>query len=210
MLPVQIRGTEGYAEQAETLVSRYDGLSFAAVHKDVLHLIPRAPGRALDIGAGTGRDAAALAAMGHRVVAVEPIAEFRTRAAAVYPSPHIEWLDDHLPELARLTGRGERFDLILLSAVWMHLDAEQRRLAMPRVASLLREAGILVLSLRHGPIPAGRRMFEVSATETIQLSSLEGLELEFRLDNQAPMLPAEGVSWTRLAFAKPAANVRQS
>jgi SAM-dependent methyltransferase len=202
MTPVRISGTEGYAEQAAALVGRYDGLDFAAVHKDVLHLIPQAPSRALDIGAGTGRDAAALAAMGHQVVAVEPVAEFRTGAAARHPSPRVEWLDDHLPALARLTGRGDRFDLILLSAVWMHLDEVQRRQAMPPVAALLREAGILVLSLRHGPVPAGRRMFDVSAEETIGLASHEGLRLELRRDHQPPALPAEGVSWTRLAFSK--------
>jgi SAM-dependent methyltransferase len=202
MDPVRISGTEGYAEQAETLVSQYDGISFAAVHKDVLHLIPRAPCRALDIGAGTGRDAAALADMGHRVVAVEPVAEFRARAAVLHPSPHIEWLDDHLPELAQLSGRRENFDLILLSAVWMHLDKEQRRQAMPRVASLLLETGVLVLSLRHGPIPPGRRMFDVTTDETIQLASVEGLRLELRLDNQPAALGTKGVSWTRLAFSK--------
>jgi SAM-dependent methyltransferase len=202
MDPVRISGTEGYAEQAETLVGQYDGISFAAVHKDVLHLIPRAPCLALDIGAGTGRDAAALADMGHRVVAVEPVAAFRTRAAMLHPSPHIEWLDDHLPELAQRTGRVDRFDLILLSAVWMHLDKEQRRQAMPNVASLLLETGVLVLSLRHGPVPPGRRMFDVSADETIQLASLEGLRLELRLDNQPAVFGTKGVSWTRLAFLK--------
>jgi protein-L-isoaspartate O-methyltransferase len=36
----------------------------------------------LDIGSGTGRDAAGLAAMGHSVVAVEPTAELRIGAAA--------------------------------------------------------------------------------------------------------------------------------
>jgi SAM-dependent methyltransferase len=202
MVPVRISGTEGYAEQAEALAGRYDGLGFAAVHKDVLHLIPRTPGRALDLGAGTGRDAAALAAMGHQVVAVEPVVEFRTTAAALHSSPHIEWLDDHLPELARLTERGDSFNLIILSAVWMHLDREQRRQAMPRVASLLLGAGILVLSLRHGPVPPRRRMFDVSADETIRLAALEGLRLELRLDNQPATLPVEGVSWTRLAFSK--------
>ena len=204
---VRISGTEGYAQQAEALVGRYDGLSFAAVHKDVLRLIPPSPSRVLDIGAGTGRDAAALAAMGHQIVAVEPVAEFRIRAAALHPSPHIEWLDDHLPELAQLTARGDRFDLILLSAVWMHLDEEQRQRAMPRVASLLLSAGVMVLSLRHGPVPPARRMFDVSADETIQLASKEGLRLELRLDNQPAVLRTEGVSWTRLAFSKATTKV---
>jgi hypothetical protein len=37
-----------------------------------------------------------LAAMGHRVVAVEPTAALRARAAILHPSPRIEWLDDSL------------------------------------------------------------------------------------------------------------------
>jgi hypothetical protein len=31
----------------------------------------------------------------------------------------------------------------------------------------VRNGGIVIMSLRHGPIPTGRRMFEVSAEETI-------------------------------------------
>jgi len=56
-------GTEGYGETADALVEHYEGLTFADVHRDTLHLIPKTPGRVLDIGAGTGRDAAALAAL---------------------------------------------------------------------------------------------------------------------------------------------------
>jgi hypothetical protein len=112
-----------------------------------------------------------------------------------------------LPELARLTARGDRFDLIMLSGVWMHLDAEQRQRAMPRVAFLLRSAGVMVLSLRYGPVPPARRMFNVSADETIQLASMEGLRLELRLDNQPAVQQTEGVSWTRLAFSKATTKV---
>ena len=141
--------------------------------------------------------------MGHQCVAVEPVAEFLTRAAALHPSPHIQWLDDHLPELARLTARGDRFDLLLLSAVWMHLDEEQRQRAMPRVASLLLSAGVMVLSLRHGPVPPARRMFDVSADETIQLAFMEGLRLETALDNQPAVQANGGRAGPDWPFQKP-------
>jgi protein-L-isoaspartate O-methyltransferase len=98
-------GTEGYADEAEALVRQYESLAFADVHRQVLHLIPTDPCRVLDIGAGTGRDAAGFAALGHRVTAVEPTAELRTRAEALHPSARIEWLDDNLPDLARLSAR---------------------------------------------------------------------------------------------------------
>jgi SAM-dependent methyltransferase len=198
-LTARVSGTEGYAEEADALVGQYESISFAEAHRHVLHLIPSAPCRVLDIGAGTGRDAAAFAAMGHAVVAVEPTAELRARAAALHPSPRIEWLDDGLPDLARLAGRD--FDVVMLTAVWMHLDEGQRGRAMPRVARLVRGGGVAVFSLRHGPVPPGRRMFDVSAEETAGLAAA-GLGLALRLDDRADTLGRPGVRWTRLAFSK--------
>jgi len=196
-----VSGTEGYAEEAEALVKRYESLAFADVHRRVLHLIPTAPCRVLDIGSGTGRDAAAFAAMGHRVVAVEPTAELRTRAMALHPSSLIEWLDDSLPDLARLVTRGDKFDVVMLTAVWMHLDEQQRQRAMPNVASLVQRDGVMIMWLRYGPVPKGRRMFAVSADETVRLAGSEGLRVVVKGEARASTRQV-GVSWTRLAFSK--------
>jgi SAM-dependent methyltransferase len=195
-------GTEGYAEAADALIEQYESIAFADLHRQFLHLVPTRPARILDLGSGTGRDAAAFAAMGHRVTAVEPTVELRLRAAALHPSPRIEWLDDSLPDSARLMARCESFDLVMLTAVWMHLDAAQRQRAMPLVAKLVREGGSMILSLRHGPVPPGRRMFEVGAEETIELAAAAGLSLLLKLEQQEGALRRPGVSWTRLAFSK--------
>ncbi|HYM71566.1 MAG TPA: class I SAM-dependent methyltransferase [Stellaceae bacterium] len=194
-------GTEGYAEQAAVLLRQYESITFADAHRVVLHLISPVPCTVVDIGAGTGRDAAALAAMGHRVVAVEPTAALRNGAMALHSSSLIEWLDDSLPDLARLRARGAVFDLVMLTAVWMHLDAVQRRRGMPNVASLMRARGMMTMTLRHGPVPMGRRMFEVSARETIQLAEAEGLRLVLEVE-APPALQQPGVTWTHLAFTK--------
>ncbi len=203
MASVRVSGTEGYAEEADELVTRYEGVSFADNHRSILHLIPPPPCHVLDIGAGTGRDAAGLAALGHRVVAVEPTAELRTRAMRLHPSPLIEWIDDSLPDLAVLTGRGDRFDVIMLTAVWMHLDAAQRRRAMPRVAALLAFPGVMMMSVRHGPVPPGRRMFEVASDETISLAQAAGLRVVVNRPGRPDRLGRDGVTWTRLAFGQP-------
>ena len=195
-------GTEGYADEAPALVRQYESIAFAEVHREVMVLIPPVPVRILDIGAGTGRDAAGFAAMGHAVTAVEPTAEMRYAAMALHPSPRIEWIDDSLPDLALLHARGEVFDVVMLTAVWMHLDERQRRRAMPRVAGLVRLGGVMMLSLRYGPVPPGRRMFDVSADETVQLARAEGLTLLLRRDHQHGQLGRPGVSWTRLAFSR--------
>jgi SAM-dependent methyltransferase len=195
-------GTEGYANEAAALVKQYESIAFADVHRQFMHLFPGRPGRILDVGSGTGRDAAGFAAMGHSVTAVEPTAELRVRAASLHPSPNIEWLDDSLPELAVLTVRGESFDVVMLTAVWMHLDEQQRKRAMPRVAGFVRQGGLMMLTLRHGPVPAGRRMFEVTAEETIGLARTEGFGPVLVLDGQDSLLQRPGVSWTRLAFSR--------
>lgn len=201
-------GTQGYAAEAAVLVPRYEAIPFEEKHGVVLHLLPAAPARIVDLGAGTGADAAWFAARGHRVLAVEPTAELREAGRRLHPSPAIEWLDDALPELARVRARGEAFDAVLLTAVWMHLDEAERRAAMPRVASLVAPGGVLVMALRHGPVPAGRRMFDVSGAETAALAGTEGLErvLEATTPSLNPQNRADGVTWTRIAFARPKAR----
>lgn len=61
-----IAGTEGYTENADSLIARYESVSCAEKYKSVLHLtpIPKKVSDVLDIGAGTGADAAWLAAAG--------------------------------------------------------------------------------------------------------------------------------------------------
>jgi protein-L-isoaspartate O-methyltransferase len=196
-----VNGTEGYAEAAPLLLRR--PLSFADVHKPVLQLLPTASCRVLDIGSGPGRNAAQLAAMGHEVVAIEPTDELRMAAMAMYPSPSIEWVDDAQPDLTSLP-QAYAFDLVMATAVWMHLDLSERRHAMPRLAASTKRRGRLIMSLRHGPVPAGRRMFEVSAGETIALASAQGMSPTLNLVTASVQEGNRraGVTWTWLAFAK--------
>jgi acetaldehyde dehydrogenase (acetylating) len=86
----------------------------------------------------------------------------------------------------------------------MHLDLVLRRRAMPRVAGLLRSGGVMIASLRHGPVPPGRRMFEVTTAETVDLGRAAGLSVVLTLEGQDGLLRRPGVTWTRLAFSKSA------
>ena len=194
--------TAGYAGEAATLLETYEAIAVEDVHRPVWHLIPKTPARLLDIGAGTGRDAAAFAAMGHRVVAVEPVEALRKGGCKLHPSPRIEWLADGLPDLATVRTRGDVFDVVLATAVWMHLDEAQRARAMPVVASLVAPGGALILSLRHGPIPPGRRMFDVSAEETIALAARGGLGVLVNTVTASVQADKPDVTWRRLAFRR--------
>jgi len=199
---MRLSGTEGYAEEASSLLDIYESISFADMQAKIMHLIPEEPCRVLDIGAGTGRDAAGFAASGHDVVAVEPVDEMRAGAQKLHPSPRIEWIDDGLPTLAVVRARAVTFDVVTMTAVWMHLDEHQRQEAMPNVAALVRPGGVLILSLRYGPVPPGRRMFEVSAEETIALAATQGLSVVMNEATPSLRPRTVPVTWKRLAFRK--------
>lgn len=185
-------------------INRYEQLAFGEVHATVLDLIPLSPCHILEIGAGTGRDAAALAEMGHHVVAVEPTDDLRAAAERLHPSPQIDWVDDGLPDLAKVSTLGEPFDLVMMTAVWMHLDEEERARAMPRIASLIRPQGLLLMLLRHGPLPEDRRMFDVSAEETTRLAMAERLFPIRNIQRESVQdgNRRNGITWTSLAYRK--------
>ncbi|MDP3857039.1 MAG: class I SAM-dependent methyltransferase [Stagnimonas sp.] len=190
--------TSGYSESAQALIAQYESVAFEDVHGPVLHLYPLAPASVLDIGAGTGRDAAALARRGHAVTAVEPTPELAAWGRANHPRS-IRWIDDRLPRLDAVLALGERFDFILLTAVWMHLDTAQQREAMRTIASLAAPGGRISMTLRHGPVPEGRRMFDVTGDDVSALAAGFGLQaLHHAAASDAQKRP--DVSWTFLVL----------
>lgn len=195
-------GTAGYEKNLDSLVRKLEAIPFDALHREVLPLLPEPPASILDIGSGSGRDAAVFAAMGHLVTAVEPAAGLRQRAQALHPAPEIAWIDDSLPDLAALRAQDGAFDVVMLTAVWMHLAPAERSPAMARVAALLRPGGLACITLRHGPVPEGRRMFEVSGADTVDQGVAAGLTPIVQLENQVAVSGNPGVTWTRLAFRK--------
>ena len=195
----------GYSENVDSLFERYESRIPGNIHDPWVHLFPLAPARILDIGSGTGRDAAWFASLGHSILAVEPTDALRIGAAKLHPEPEIEWLDDILPDLPHVVARGETFDLILMHAVWMHLTEAERRAGMAVIASLLAPGGRIAMSQRHGEVPKGRRMFDVSGAETIALATQQGLTNLFheRTESIQAENRANHIEWTKLVFEKP-------
>lgn len=192
------------ASATPALIAGYDALPSAQIYASVLDLFPDRPARIADIGAGTGRDAAWLARLGHRVLAVEPVAEFREAGAALHGGA-IEWLDDQLPELGE-TERHGPFDLVLLCAVWHHLDTASRALAVRSLARMTAPDGRVILSLRHDPGAPGYGTFPAPPEETIDLACAAGFHLTRRAeaDSVHAESRAKGVRWTWLVFTRAA------
>lgn len=193
--------TDYAANATPELIAGYDALPPEQIYASVLDLFPAAPARVVDIGAGTGRDAAWLAGKGHRVLAVEPVGAFREAGAELHGDA-IAWLDDQLPALDE-TQRHGPFDLVLLCAVWHHLDTQDRARAVPALSRMTAPGGTLILSLRHDPGTLRRHSYAAPPEEAIDLARAAGLKLIRRAETASvhPESRAYGVRWTWLAFA---------
>lgn len=193
----------GYAVEAEHLVPAFEAISAPDVLAHVIDFLPKAPSRIIEIGAGTGRDAAWLASQGHILTAVEPLEQFRKAGMLLHPSPLIRWVDDSLPLLPRTFESRETFDLVLLVAVWQHLTPEERPVSMANLSKLLSRYGRLIMSVRHGPGSPGRECFPATAVETVALACQGSLKVLAKQSDESVQTKnkAAGVTWAWLVLA---------
>jgi SAM-dependent methyltransferase len=192
-----------YDSQASALAARYESVSTEAVHAALLEFIPSGDDLvALDVGAGSGRDAAWLASLGYEVVAAEPAAGMRLEAQKRHSDPRIRWLDDRLPDLANIHQLGLAFDLILLSAVWMHVPPPARMRAFRKLATLLKPGGIILMSLREGAAEPERPMWPAPPGEVEALARTHGLAV-LRSVTTEDQLGRTDVRWTGMCLRLP-------
>lgn len=190
---------ESYSKNASHYATVYEKVSPEQTYAKWLHLIPTARSRVLDVGAGSGRDAAWLASKGHDVVAVEPSHPMREMARKSHPCPSVRWINDALPDLESVSALRMQFALILANAVWIHVPPADRARAMARLASLLETRGVLVITLRHGPSPDERIMHACPDGELARLAQSQGLKTLFQCA-MPDALGRDEVTWTHMAF----------
>ncbi|MCP3673665.1 MAG: class I SAM-dependent methyltransferase, partial [Gammaproteobacteria bacterium] len=134
-----------YSDNAGKLSESYDSLDPEVVHQSWEKQIEGRTGLALDVGAGSGRDARWLAEKAWDVIAVEPCNNLRELAKDKQPCKgSVTWIDDKLPELKQVRNLDYRFNLIIVSAVWMHILEKDRERSFRILTDLLTPSGILV------------------------------------------------------------------
>jgi len=194
---------EHYSKKAQHYYDLYNSVDAESVHSDWKAFLQKSKaGTALDVGAGSGRDANWLAEQGWKVVAVEPADNLRTLAQSNAHNS-VTWCNARLPELNALPHEPTTYDLILLSAVWMHLPEAERPPALKRLAELLSENGTLYISLRFGPNDEARPMHPVSYEELATLAESNGLKA--RNLNTVPGkdgLQRDDVKWVTVEVVK--------
>ena len=116
----------------------------------------------------------------------------------------VVWMNDALPDLRALRALGRRFDLILLSAVWMHVAPKGRERAFRILSELLGPSGLLVITLRLGGDAAenaARGFHDTSAEELIGYANRRAIALRSRTTR--PDLRRPNLKWETLVFAMP-------
>jgi SAM-dependent methyltransferase len=137
-------------------------------------LLPRGA-RVLDAGAGMGRVAAALAARGHDVVAVEPDAALVAQAQATYPSLVVEQRD-----ILTLEPADGPFDLVVcVGNVMVFLAEDTEREALRSMAAVLSEGGRILVGFHLQDPPEHARTYPPAQFEADVAAA--GLRVDVRL-----------------------------
>jgi SAM-dependent methyltransferase len=123
-------------------------------------------------------------------------------AKTLHTDSRIRWIDDQFPTLASVFRTGLTFDLIWLSAVWMHVPPTSRQRAFRKIVTLLRPGGQIMMSLRQGPPPDDRVMYPTHVEEIEKLARNHGLAVT-RVTRANDQLGREDVTWQTVCLQAP-------
>ncbi|MDU0113808.1 class I SAM-dependent methyltransferase [Psychrosphaera aquimarina] len=201
-----------YNDNATKLAEQYLSKTFEQVHRSWSPFLPsiieNPNARILDLGAGSGRDVkylAQLATKTHQtnnniqIFAVEPAQELAVIGQKTTDALNVKWIDDSLPALSKVSKQEVSFDLILLSAVWMHMNAEEQSDALNTLSKLVSHGGLIVITLRIGEFTDGRIAHKINETDLIAQANSLNLDVILN-ENSADALDRSDVTWKTLVF----------
>ncbi|TVQ24907.1 MAG: class I SAM-dependent methyltransferase [Spirochaetaceae bacterium] len=138
------RTLEFYDGKADEMSSMYERVGDTGSLDRFVAAIP--PGcRVLDVGCGSGRDAARLLALGFDVHAVDGSVGMRERALALHPE--LRGRISHVELPAVLPFDPASFDAAMAWAVIMHLNRDRLPAVFAEVARVVRPGGVFAYSV---------------------------------------------------------------
>lgn len=160
--------------------NRYAGTKklFSSVPNELLVELTKglAPGSAVDLGAGEGRNSLWLASQGWDVTAVD-LSDVALERLRSYAEEQNLSLTTIVSDIETYLGQGYQFDLVVMA--YIHVMPEERKRIFEAASAAVAPGGHLFIvghhldSLGKGGPPQPERLY----TEDIFLDSLPGLEL---------------------------------
>lgn len=191
-----------YNQNAETLFDTYESIDPATLFSEISQYIPR-NGNCLDIGCGSGRDAHWLETLGNDVTAIDPAEELIKLAQAKHET-RINWIVSRLPSLENFNPT-TKFDLILASAVWMHIPINFRRPSLLKIKNLLSDDGYIVLTIKNQSTEHIRTFYQTSWRRLKKDFTESGLEICYKSTSK-DSLNRKGINWLKIVLRKGSNN----
>ncbi len=191
-----------YDDNAEEIARGYEEVDMRGVVDRVASYLPPG-GRILELGPGSGRDAACLLDRGFDMYAVDGSEPLLAAAARLHPE-----LDGRLRHCVlpgRLPFEDETFDGSISLATLMHLYRPDLPGVFAEIRRVLRPGGVAVISVStqrsglndHGDDARGRHFTVLSGDEWARLITEAGFTIRTRWDN-ADVAERAGIAWTTL------------
>ena len=214
-----------YNTQAATYAARYEAADLSSLHRLLLRHLP-ARCRVLELGCGSGRDAAFLHAHGYAVTATDASPAMLTLATQLHPelTPHLHLLS--FPRSDTLSLGGERagvrvdsisptancplptgFPALLSVAMLMHIPDQELFECATQMRDLLTDDGLLVLqlSLGRGGLSQGRdyagRLYNERPPEEVQFL-FERLGFRLIAREESPDFMNRDIQWYTLVLQR--------
>lgn len=131
--------------------------------------------------------------MGYEITAVIPATEMLALAKQIHNHENINWKSDSMPDLN--TVKNEKFDFILLSAVWMHVEKKDRKQALTNLKKMMKPNAKMIIYLRHGDFSDERVRNDVSVKEIEDLTDTLNIKTSLLSSPSNDVLKRNEVSW---------------
>lgn len=192
-----------YQQHAAELARSYESADVAEIHQRLCRAFP--PGaQLLELGGGSGRDAAAMLAAGFEVTLSDGSPAMLEQAEKLHPELRGRTLLHRCP--APLPLEHGTLDGVYALAMLMHLPREQIDPTIAEVARVLKPGGRLVLSVPFarddivsddGRDAGGRRFTSLAPEQWAGICAGQGLQLQ--QSEQCPDgLGRQGISWVSM------------
>jgi SAM-dependent methyltransferase len=182
------------------LANQYDSVDVDTLNSWMLPFLS-GKNTLLDIGSGTGRDALWFSKHGMKVTCVEPSEVMREKIIDNNNSYKIDLIDSHLPDISAVKQLSNKFDIVTLMAVWMHIDPKNRKTAFENILDVLNPNGLIMMTLRFGKPDKNRVMYPIAKNEMSSLVTQFSVKIIYN-DTSSDLLSRNHIKWGKIVIQK--------